>query len=206
MGDGMVMEDEAHDGALLARARSGDSRALALLMRRHEAALRARIRRLLPARLLRRLAVSDILQETRITAHERMGEFEERGEDSFRHWILAIAERKARREVQRHVGVHMRSLGREVTQGQRLPTGQFVGGWPTASEVAMAEETAEMARRALAELSEDDQTILRLCREEGLAFREAAERMGRSYEATKKLYGRALARFAASLGRRKRGQ
>jgi RNA polymerase sigma factor (sigma-70 family) len=194
------------DGALLSQARAGDARAFERLVRRHEAALQARIRRLLPPRLLRRLAVSDILQETRITAHDKMGEFEQRGEDSFRHWLLAIAERKARRAVQAHVGVHMRSLQREVTQGQRLPTGQFLGGWPTASEVVMAEETADLARRALEALAEDDQTILRLCREEGLAFREAAERMGRSYEATKKLYGRALARFAVSLQRLKRGE
>jgi RNA polymerase sigma factor (sigma-70 family) len=194
------------DGALLSQARAGDARAFERLVRRHEAALQARIRRLLPPRLLRRLAVSDILQETRITAHDKMGEFEQRGEDSFRHWLLAIAERKARRAVQAHVGVHMRSLQREVTRGQRLPTGQFLGGWPTASEVVMAEETADLARRALEALAEDDQTILRLCREEGLAFREAAERMGRSYEATKKLYGRALARFAVSLQRLKRGE
>ena len=41
----------------------------------------------------------------------------------------------------------------------------------------------------------DDREILRLVRFERLSLREAAERMGRSYEATAKLHGRALLRF-----------
>ena len=38
-------------------------------------------------------------------------------------------------------------------------------------------------------------TVLRLARNEGLSLREVAGQMGRSREAVKKLYGRALERF-----------
>lgn len=191
------------EGELLSRARTGDSEALEELIRRHEAEIRGTIRRLLSPRVLRRLTVSDVLQETRVVAHERIGHFEGDGGDSLRRWLCAIAERKARRAVQRHVRVRMRSIEREVTRAQRLPTGQFLGGSPTASQVAMAAEAAELARRALGKLPPDHQEILRLCREEGLAFKEAAQRMGRSYEATKKLYARALSRFSEELARLK---
>jgi len=187
------------DEELLERARAGDPQALAELISRHEAMLGARVRRLLPERMRRRVAVSDVIQETRITAYARIGGFVPEGEASFRSWLLAIAERKARRAVQWHRDVGMRSLQREVTQAERLPTGQFPGAQPTPSELAVADETAELARQALASLSEDDRTVLRLCRDEGLSFAEAAVRMDRSYEAVKKLYGRALARFAARL-------
>ena len=44
-------------------------------------------------------------------------------------------------------------------------------------------------------LPPDYRTILRLVKEEGLTMRAAGERMGRSREAAKKLYGRALLRL-----------
>ena len=56
----------------------------------------------------------------------------------------------------------------------------------------------------MAALPADYREILRLCREEGLTLREAAERMGRSREAAKKLYGRALVRFSTELSRVRR--
>ena len=46
---------------------------------------------------------------------------------------------------------------------------------------------------------DDDREILRLVQVEHLTLIEAADRMGRSYEATKKLYARALARLRALL-------
>jgi RNA polymerase sigma factor (sigma-70 family) len=49
--------------------------------------------------------------------------------------------------------------------------------------------------RALGALPPDYREILRLVREEGLTLREAAQRMNRSREAAKKLYGRALFRL-----------
>ena len=42
--------------------------------------------------------------------------------------------------------------------------------------------------------------MLRLTQFDGLTLREAAERMGRSREAVKKLYGRAMIRFTAVVG------
>jgi RNA polymerase sigma factor (sigma-70 family) len=199
----LAVDGEARERALLKQVRQGDTAALGNLLNPHDAVLRGRIKEVVSAKLMRRLSISDILQETWITAHHRIGEFEHRRAGSLRNWLIAIAERKARRAVQWHVAVAMRSQKREVTRGQRLPTGQFVGGALTASEVAMAAEFENLARQALETLPEDYQEILRLCREEGLAFPQAAERMGRSYEATKKLYGRALARFSLVLGRLK---
>ena len=52
-----------------------------------------------------------------------------------------------------------------------------------------------MAERALRQLPPDYQEILRLVREEDLTLRDCGARMGRSREAAKKLYGRALSSF-----------
>jgi RNA polymerase sigma factor (sigma-70 family) len=80
-----------------------------------------------------------------------------------------------------------------------VDTGHFVGHVPSPSQMAIAAETKEAARRALDKLPEDYRTVLRLLQEEQLDMDQAAERLGRSREATKKLYGRALSRFAELL-------
>ena len=189
--------------ALLRKFQSGDDDALQALLTRHEAMLRGRIGRWLPAHVRRRLSVSDVWQETCVVVAERREDFEFRGENSFRNWMLGIAQKKVRRAVQRHVAVAKRAAYREVTRGHRGATTQFVSGAPSPSQVAIGAELAALAKDAIESLPDDYQTILRLCRNEGLSLREAGERMGRSREAAKKLYGRALARFARVFGRLK---
>ena len=195
----MRASESAPEDDLVRRFREGDGDALCRLFERHERVLRAQIARLLPRDVRRRVSISDVLQESRIAALERCRDFEPRGGGDFRNWALGIARNKALRAVQRHGQVAMRSVRREVTRPARAETGQFHGQAPTPSQLAIAAELAELARRAMASLRPDDREILRLTREEQLTLREAAERMGRSREAAKKLYGRALTRFADAL-------
>ena len=51
-------------------------------------------------------------------------------------------------------------------------------------------------------LPDDHRTIVRLALIDGLSLGEAAERMGRSREAAKKLYGRAMVGLRAALATR----
>jgi RNA polymerase sigma factor (sigma-70 family) len=97
--------------------------------------------------------------------------------------------------VRRHVGAKKRSVEREVSRWARPRTGAFAAVQPSPSEDAMTAERVDLAMRAMAALREDDRTVLRLAVHEQLTLREVAERMDRSHEAVKKLYGRALARF-----------
>lgn len=179
--------------------RAGDGEALCALFDRHEGLLRRRIERLLPRYLRRRQSISDVLQESRIVAFERREDFEPHRDGSLRNWLLEIVERKARRAVQWHAAVGKRSAQREVTKAQRADTAQFAGGDPSPSEVAIASELEALARRAMETLPPDYQDVLRLSWKEQLNLREISLRLERSYEATKKLYGRALARFGRAL-------
>jgi len=197
----LARRDRATEEDLIRRFRDGDGEALCALFDRHEALLRRRIERWLPRDVRRRLSVGDVLQEARIVALERHRDFQPTGADGFRNWILGIAEMRVRYANQRHRDVAKRSARREVTKPARAETAQFAGRGPTPSEVAIGAEAERIARRALAALPDDYREILRLTREEGLALREAAERLQRSYEATKKLYGRALTRLAAEFRR-----
>jgi RNA polymerase sigma-70 factor (ECF subfamily) len=193
------------DGELVRRARGGSAPALRALFERHESALKGFLDRRLPAGLRRKVAPEDILQEAWLVANARLAEFEDRGEGAFRAWLMRIAEFKLREAVRAYLGTRKRADVREVSRGGRPDTSAFLGDSPSPSEVAQGNEMRDAAAKAMATLPDDYREVLRLVQVEGLTLKLAAERMGRSHEAVKKLYGRALARFAALLGHDKKG-
>ena len=179
---------------LLERIRGGDPAAFADLLARHEGAMQARARRMVSRRLRGRYSVSDVLQEARVAAFEGLRNFVPGPEGTVRGWLLQVVTLKAIDLARQH-GAAKRSAGREVAQAERPESGTFPDPGPTPSQVAVAGEFQDAARRAMAGLPEDYRDVLRLTRQQGLSLRHAAECMGRTPEATKKLYGRALARF-----------
>lgn len=187
------------DKELFASARNGDEEAYRELYRRYAGVVRAQILRQMPLKLRRRVTVSDVLQETFATAFRKIGEFEGPHEDSFRRWLARIAELKVQRHARDHLGTAKRATGRELSRDHRPATGTVAAREPSPSAHAIAGETGEALRRALAELSEDYRTILRLVHDEGLSVADAGARMDRSAEAARKLYGRAVSRLAERL-------
>jgi RNA polymerase sigma-70 factor (subfamily 1) len=177
------------------RVQAGDEDAFQDLFARYENALRGRIRRRVPANLARKVSVADILQETRIVALQRCVGFEDRGPGSVRNWLLTILDLKIRETLRRYAATAKRAARREVTRGRRLETAEYAAVGPSPSQAAIGAEVAELLRKATATLSHDDQEVLRLTLGERLSIREASVRMQRSYEAVKKLYGRAILRL-----------
>ncbi len=180
---------------LMERFVRGDEEAFRLLVGECAPVLRARARRRMPKKVLRRVSLADIVQEAQIVAFQRCAQFRPGGPASFRNWMLGIVDRKAMEAIERHMEVQKRAVAREVTRGQRPDTAHHVGRQPSPSEHAIAAETAERVQRALATLPPHYQRVLRLAREDGLSLGEVAERTGRSREAVKKVYGRALCKF-----------
>ena len=195
----MDSEAPCNEKGLVDRAQQGDEGALLSLLDLHDKLVRLRVMELLPDAVRRRVAVSDVMQETRIEAVQGIEGFEYRGEGSFRAWLLGVATNQARKAIRRHLATAKRSRRQEVSKAQRLDTAMHTLDTVTPSQVIMAEELQENIRGALRALPDDYREVLRLCREEQLTIREAALRMGRSREATKKLYGRALTKFAEIL-------
>ena len=186
------------ESELVERARTGDDDALCLLLDRYDEVVRRRVSRLLPAEVRRRVSIADVLQDTRLVAFEKRAAFAWRGEGSYRAWLLGIAENKVRHAIRTHVGAAARSLRREVTRTGRPDTRERAGRERTPSGEAILSETVRLAREAIDMVPPAQREVLRLCREEGLTLRECAVRTGRTYEATKKLFGRGLARFTAA--------
>ena len=195
----MVDASEPSDEDLVRRVRSGDEAAARCLFERHLPALRARARSRLPTALRGKVAESDVIQEAYLAAFLAIGDFEDRGDGSFAAWVRRILERRIANEVRDGVAAAKRDARREV----RIPTGTHGAGaardQPSPSEELMAEEDAARVRAARQSLSDDHRTVIALVHDEGLTLGAAGARMGRSADAARKLYSRAVAELAARL-------
>ena len=199
MSDELPLTDED----LVRRVRAGDEAAARLLFERHLPALRANVRARLPAALRGKVAESDVIQEAWLAAYLDVGRFEDRGDGSFGRWLRGIVQHKIREEANRHLGAAKRDARRAARlltdEARSIPSPDE----PSPSEVAMAGESAAELRSVIESLSEDHAAVLRLVYLDGLTLAQAGERMGRSADAVRKRYGRALTRLAEKMrGRR----
>ena len=187
----MPEPSEPSDEELIRRVVAGDEGAAGVLFDRHAAALRASVRRRMPAAMRGKVGESDVLQEAWLAAVLSLGKFEDRGDGSFAAWLRTILDRKLVDEVRRHTDAAMRDARRE----ERLATDAGVPSpdQPSPSgEVAAAEQSARI-RAVVDGLPSDYAAVIRLIHQDGLTLVEAGQRMGRSADAVRKLYGRALA-------------
>jgi len=201
-----MTDSELADEVLVQRIHAGDQRAFAILFERYADLLRKHILRRMSPALRRKVSVSDVLQEGRIVAFRRFQEFQYRDDNAVPKWLGRIVELKVKEAVKQYRRTAKRAAVREVSRDERRDTAQFPGRQASPSQAAANAELKELARGALARLSEDHREILRLTREEGMNFPEAGRRMGRSADAARKLYGRAAAQFAQVFERLKGGR
>jgi RNA polymerase sigma-70 factor (ECF subfamily) len=190
---------EPTDEELVRRIRQGDEAATKALFDRHLPALRAKAQARLPAAVRGKVGASDVVQEAWLSAFLALGDFKEAGGGSFAAWVRRIVERKVSDEVRRHARVKKRSAQREVrfaTKAQHLEPDPLQA---TPSQVVGDAERSAALRAAVAGLDPDHAAVIRLVHEEGLTLVDAGRRMGRSPDATRMLYGRAMQRLAERL-------
>jgi RNA polymerase sigma-70 factor (ECF subfamily) len=177
----VIMGHEERLAALIDRARGGDRDAFDALAsasrERLEAFVRSRIR---PA-LRQRLDAAELAHETLSRAFESLARFDGADEDAWMAWLAGIAKRVVLKEVEKLQRAEPLRLDRDPSDGR-----------PSPSRAARREERLDRLEEAIRGLPEDYREVIRLCRIEGLKIREAAERMGRSPDAVKKLLWRAL--------------
>jgi DNA-directed RNA polymerase specialized sigma24 family protein len=95
---------------LLVQARQGDERAFEALFERYMARIRRGIARALPGAVHRKISISDVVQEARIVAMRRLGDFEDRGPGSFGAWLSKIVEVKIHEAVRKYKGPAKRDI------------------------------------------------------------------------------------------------
>jgi RNA polymerase sigma-70 factor (ECF subfamily) len=149
---------------------------------------------------------ADLVQEAFLEAYRHFPGFQGGTEAELLHWLRQILAARVAKLVRRYLGTQRRDvrLEREVADevdrssralGQGLPA-----SLTTPSERAVRRESAVLLAEALQRLPGDYREVLILRHLEELPFAEVALRMGRSVDAVKKLWARALPHLREALG------
>jgi RNA polymerase sigma-70 factor (ECF subfamily) len=192
--------------ALLRSARAGDGAAVGRLLELYRNYL-ALLARLQIGRRLRKVDDSDLVQETFLKAHRDFGEFRGDTEGEFVAWLRRILAWTLANHVRHYLGTRRRDvrlerdLAGELEQSSQALGGQLLAApHSSPSERAARREQAVLLADALARLPADYREVIVLRHLEGLPFPDVAGRMGRSTEAVKKLWARAVAALRQTLG------
>ncbi len=175
---------------LVARLQSGDEGAWRELYARYHDQLLLTIRLQLGRGLRRHLQSEDILQSVALEAFRELGAFEYRGAKSLDRFLRQLVVSKIR--------------DRADTFGAQKRAGDVPLDERRAAELAAPDselryhdnDRYERLERCLNALPEDLRRILVLRKFDGLSSQEIAERLGRSDDAVRKTYSRALARLS----------
>jgi RNA polymerase sigma-70 factor (ECF subfamily) len=196
------MDSASHqprDEELAARTCAGDEQAMAMLFDRYQAVLEAKANRRIVGRVRRRLGASDVAQDAWIAVVAGLSKFEDRGAGSFRRWLGTVLAHRADDAIKRHVKATRRSSRREVSVASSGCAEDPRRSRPTPSLAVARQEERARLHALLQEVSGDDRTVLHLVHEQGMTFAAAGQVMGRSAEATRKLFGRAVLRLGRSV-------
>lgn len=188
---------------LLARAAEGDEDAAGEVVAVYDGRLRRVIRVRLDRRLLRRVDVDDVLQETHVEAVKRLPEFLRQGEVPLFIWLRFLAVQRCITLARRHLGAAARDARREHRMGASEAYDSasvalehaLSAHITTPSAAAARTEVQETVREAVQALDPFDREILCLRHFEELDNAEAASALAIAPGTASKRYVRALVRL-----------
>jgi RNA polymerase sigma-70 factor (ECF subfamily) len=157
-------------------------------------------------RLRGKVDPADVVQETFLHAVRDLTQFRGTSDQELAGWLRQILAARLADLVRRYCGtqgrdVHLeRALQGELDQSSQVLDRGLAAPLSSPSQQAARHERAAWLAQALEQLPEDYREVLVLHHLEECDFPEVARRMGRSVEAVKKLWARALARLRRSAG------
>jgi RNA polymerase sigma-70 factor (ECF subfamily) len=187
----------------LQAARAGSREAVGQLLDGCRPYLLAVAGQQLPADVQGKVGPDDLVQETFLKAHRNFGRFHGRSEDELLAWLRQILRNTLANVVRRYRGTARREVGREVALGPADLLGAQEAGLaaqtpPPGNELMAAEEAAAL-RRALRRLPGDYRQVIRWRNWERRPFEVIGRLLGRSPEAARKLWARAVDRLGQIL-------
>jgi len=192
-------ERSAEIDTLIREARGGSLQAKERLWSLAAAFLREKTVGMVDRRFQARFGESDVCQEVLLRAWPRFDEFRGEAAGEFFKWLLEVLrtrflnlveEQSARsRDVHKEAPGHANDL-----LGVLLDT--LAGKVPTPSTIAAANEQRQAVELTISRLKPEYQQVIRLRLFENLAFAEIGRALGRTEEAARKLYVRALQEVA----------
>jgi RNA polymerase sigma-70 factor (ECF subfamily) len=187
----------------LAAARAGSREALGEALQAYRAYLLLIAQQELDPQLRAKGGASDLVQETFIDAQRLLGTFEGSTGGAWAAWLRELLLNNLADFVRRYRATAKRSVGREVGQpagdSGADRGGEAVADIPSPSVTAMAAEQAAALEQALGRLPDDYREVLVLRYQGDVSFEEIGRRLGRSANAARKLWLRALRKLEQEL-------
>ena len=193
------------DEGTLALAKAGSQEALCTLLRRYGPHVRHALRGRIPARWRGVLSIDDVMQVTYLNAMLGLHEFASDDGTALAVWLTRIARNNLRNALRAlstiKRGNRCRRLVAASAPGDTsILLESLVGPGSTPSHGARRREVHDTIARALRELPEAYERVLRLYDLDGHNASETADLMGRSVGAIYMLRARALERLREKLG------
>jgi RNA polymerase sigma-70 factor (ECF subfamily) len=157
-------------------------------------------------RLRGKVDPGDVVQETFLHAVRDFAQFRGTSDRELAAWLRQILAARLADQVRRYCGTQGRdvrleqALEVELDQSSQVLDRGLVAPLSSPSHQAARHEQAACLAQALDRLPSDYRQVLVLHHLEECDFPEVARRLGRSVEAVKKLWARALARLRRSFG------
>jgi RNA polymerase sigma-70 factor (ECF subfamily) len=155
---------------------------------------------LLPDHIKSRVDDSDLVQETLLKAVAQADQIRATCPEQLEAWLKETLLNSVRDCIKFH-GRQQRAVSRE----HFLPLESLRSTDPSASEQIRKQETKEIVLSAVMDMPDDYRTVLLLRQQMDLTFPEIGERMKRTSEAARMLWGRALVALGEKLNRVKGG-
>jgi RNA polymerase sigma-70 factor (ECF subfamily) len=186
----------------LAAARQGSSEALGQALEQFRRYLTELARHAIGPALKVKGGASDLVQETFLEAQRQFGNFEGASEAQLRAWLRCLLLHKAAKLGRRYSSTGKRQLSREVALGAEkwgLRPSQIAGPAPTPSVAAMSAEQTRLLQAAIDRLPDEYRTVMNLRYRDGLPFDEVGRQTGRSADAARMMWARAVERLKHEL-------
>lgn len=195
-------------GERLGAARAGSKNALGQTLEAYRQYLLLVANQELAPALRAKGGASDLVQETFLEAQRDFGGFEGESEGELRAWLRRLLLNNVANFARRYRATAKRAVRREVSLppdssgGEAEPlAAALVAPGPTPSGQAIAGEQAERIQRALERLPDDYQRVIRLRHQEQCSFEEVGRLMGRTPNAARMLWLRAVEKLQQELER-----
>jgi RNA polymerase sigma-70 factor, ECF subfamily len=137
---------------------------------------------------------SDLVQDTFLEAYRHIDHFHGRSDAELRAWLCGLLRHRAAQFGRRYRTTAKRRLARELSATNSLPADTR-----TPSGQAMADEQLGLLCQAIARLPDDYRRVMTLRYHQGLKFEEIGRLMGRSADAVRMLWARALEQVKSEL-------
>jgi RNA polymerase sigma-70 factor (ECF subfamily) len=147
---------------------------------------------------------SDLVQETFLDAQRDFARFQGQSEEELLAWLRQVLVHKMANFRRHYRQTGKRNVAREIA----LQAGDASNSWqpgvaadePTPSRHAAAKEKTQALEEALARLPDDYRLVILLRHDEAQSFEDIGRVMGRTANAVRKLWTRALERLQQELG------